>query len=285
MNEPKEAHCTKCGETFFARSIDETTRCPTCGCSGTSEPAEPKEAPAKDARELGTLISSIFGVSRPQCSGDPGNDPALDRVTAEIERVFAACLARAPSPSEEEIRDALIDLSTLDERAHKTGKYSRAVEYAASVARRCLVALLSSPSSAADDNPEGWKRDPKTREIWRYKVSARAMEIAHSILGEKAEGTYLNNAAAMIDAFAQTNEAVIALHRYWKPGNAKGEAEALGRLALEVATEIWETCDNETQAADLIYSRILLAALISSPSSGVDFLSQALNEGDGTYKP
>jgi uncharacterized Zn finger protein (UPF0148 family) len=52
MNEPKEAHCTKCGETFFARSIDETTRCPTCGCSGTSEPAEPKEAPAKDAREL-----------------------------------------------------------------------------------------------------------------------------------------------------------------------------------------------------------------------------------------
>jgi hypothetical protein len=35
-----DAHCTKCGETFTARSIDEETVCPSCGCWGTSEPAE-----------------------------------------------------------------------------------------------------------------------------------------------------------------------------------------------------------------------------------------------------
>ena len=38
-----------------------------------------------EAREIGTLISSILGVSRPQVSGDPGNDPALDRVTDLLE--------------------------------------------------------------------------------------------------------------------------------------------------------------------------------------------------------
>jgi hypothetical protein len=41
-------------------------------------------------------------------------------------------------PMDSSIIDALTDLSTLDERAHKTGKYSIAVEYAASLARRIL---------------------------------------------------------------------------------------------------------------------------------------------------
>jgi len=44
--------------------------------------------PCTDARELAIRASVIFGVSRPQVGGDPGNDPALDRVTALIQSAF-----------------------------------------------------------------------------------------------------------------------------------------------------------------------------------------------------
>jgi hypothetical protein len=97
---------------------------------------EPKEAPAKDARELVGRLQRMLGLSLQRA----------DEAAAEIERFVASRLARAPSPS---LIDALTDLSGLVERAHKTGKDSIAVEYAASVARRCLAALLSSPSSVS----------------------------------------------------------------------------------------------------------------------------------------
>lgn len=41
--------------------------------------------PSEDARKHGERISTVFGVSRPQVSADPGNDPALDSVTALIQ--------------------------------------------------------------------------------------------------------------------------------------------------------------------------------------------------------
>ena len=51
--------------------------------------------PSEDARKTGERISTIFGVSRPQVGGDPGNDPALDYVaaliTARDERIRRQC--------------------------------------------------------------------------------------------------------------------------------------------------------------------------------------------------
>lgn len=51
--------------------------------------------PSKDSRKLGEHISAILGVSRPQISGDPGNDPALDAVVDTITAYVNAKLQEA----------------------------------------------------------------------------------------------------------------------------------------------------------------------------------------------
>lgn len=73
--------------------------------------AEPE--PCEDARKVAAQVSAVFGVSRPQVSGDPGNDPALDRATEGI-AAYASQVADKRAEDLRALREALEPFADAD---------------------------------------------------------------------------------------------------------------------------------------------------------------------------
>jgi len=69
----------------------------------------------------------------------------------EMDEALAVFLRESFPQAEasDSIRDAFADLAGLAERAHQSGKYALAVEYASSVARRALDYIASRPAESA----------------------------------------------------------------------------------------------------------------------------------------
>lgn len=111
--------CPYCGPDGTQYHGDSERVCPHCGGSHIAEPE-----PCEDARKVAAQVSAVFGVSRLQVGGDPGNDPTLDLATEAI----AAYASQVADKRAEELRaqvktlrEAIIDAIHSSSNSYKDG--------------------------------------------------------------------------------------------------------------------------------------------------------------------